>query len=263
MILVDPRWVDMSQQSSPLPDPLAQSVRDLDNQMRDILERQELSVSDKAHLYQKTLQSYLTRINQYRGKPLGMVDIKPQEVMEENEKTEPVLPGSELEKSVLESVPAVMKKKAERLLHHLKQNSDLRWNERGEISLQGQTVKHSNLIDLVNDVLRHRKQTGQPLGWETFATALSQTNIAQDLIGHPERWAYICSQMQTKEDSLPASPKTREYIHSQMQSLTKEDKDTVLPPQKTKETWETLPQQKKKHAKAKQPSKRVWETWEK
>ena len=244
MILVDPRWVDRIQQSSPLPDPVAQSVRDLDNDMRDILERQELSVSDKAHLYQKTLQSYLTRINQYRGKPLGMVDIKPLEGAEE-EKTESVLPGSalEIEKSVLESVPMTMKKKAERLLHHLKQNSDLHWNERGEISLQGQTVKNSNLIDLVNDVLRYRKQAGQPLGWETFATALSQTNIAQDLIGHPERWTYIRSQRQTKEEK---------------------DSAPVLPPQKpqTEETWETLPK-KKKHVKSKQASKRVWEEWEK
>lgn len=266
MLLVDPRWMDKIQQSSPLPDPLAQSIQDLDNQMRDILEQQALSAPEKAHLYQQTLQRYLIRLNQYRGKPLGMVDIKPQEAVEEKEKAEPRVsePDVGLEKSVLESVPAALKKKAERLLHHLKQNSDLRWNERGEISLQGQTIKNSNLIDLVNDVLRQRKHTEQPTGWDTFASALSQTNIAHDLIGHPERWAYISSQMQSssskkEEDRLPppalTPQKTWEYIHSEMESLTKDKENRSLPG--------VTPSEAKKSKKKKQAVKRLWESWEK
>jgi hypothetical protein len=100
-------------------------------------------------------------------------------------------------------VPSVFKKKAERLLHHLKQNPELSWNDRGEISVQGQTIKNSNLIDLVNDVLRQRKNIPQPTGWENFAAALSQTNVPQDLIGHPDRWKYIRGQMQSSEDTAP------------------------------------------------------------
>lgn len=203
MLLVDPRWVDTSLQQS-LPDPLGQSLRELDSQMRVILERQDMTEHDKAQLYFQTLQRYMTRVNQYRDKPLGKVDIA-------QETKEPEAETSEIEKDLLKSVPSTLKKKAAQLLHHLKQNTDLSWNDRGEITFHGQQVKNSNLIDLVNDVLRHRKQTEQPTGWDTFAEALSQTNVAQELIGHPDRWKIIRSRMlKTEPSEAPLKKKKRQ-----------------------------------------------------
>lgn len=217
MMLVDPRWVDTSLQSLPLPDPLGQSLRELDNQMRIILERKDMTEHDKAQLYFQTLHRYMTRVNQYRDKPLGKVDIaQPQETNEtasESTVSESADETSEIEKDVLKSVPFTLKKKATQLLHHLKQNTDLSWNERGEIVLHGQKVKNSNLIDLVNDVLRHRKQSEQPIGWATFAEALSRTNVAQELIGHPDRWKSIRSRMLKTEpqasESWEVTPKKK------------------------------------------------------
>ncbi|PVD18260.1 hypothetical protein C0Q70_20809 [Pomacea canaliculata] len=84
-----------------------------------------------------------------------------------------------------------MKKKAERLLQHFKRNPELTWNDRGEILYEGQAVKNSNLVDLVNDVLRKRKRARSPRGWETFAKALRRMNVSQDLVGHPDRWKFI------------------------------------------------------------------------
>lgn len=51
-----------------------------------------------------------------------------------------------------------MKKKAERFLQRLQQHPQLKWNNQGEIEFEGQLVKNSNLVDLVNDVLRKRKK---------------------------------------------------------------------------------------------------------
>jgi hypothetical protein len=51
--------------------------------------------------------------------------------------------------------------------------------------------------DLVNDVLRKRKYFN-PQGWKTFAEALREANIPQDLIGQEDRWKYI---NQTKRTS--------------------------------------------------------------
>jgi hypothetical protein len=45
-----------------------------------------------------------------------------------------------------------------------------------------ETVQGSNLVDLVNDVLRKRKYFN-PQGWETFGEALREANVPQDLIG--------------------------------------------------------------------------------
>ena len=224
MLLVDPRWIDQ-RQTTPLPDPMSRSLTELDSQMRDILERQDLAEQHKAHLYHQTLQRYLTRFYQIKGRPLGRVDVTPPQ---DTSIADASAETSDVEKNVLDSVPTTLKKKAEQLLHHLKQNSDLGWNERGEITRQGQTIENSNLIDLVNDVLRHRKQTKQPTGWDTFATALNQSNVAKELIGHPDRWQAI--QLQKSAD----------------QQLSQQ--------QQEKTTWET-PVKKRKSRK----EKRVWE----
>ena len=77
MILIDPRLLMNTQSKYAPPDTLNDSLRDLDYQMQQVLEQDELAPHDKAKLYQQTLQRYLTRLNQYRSKPLGLVDIKP------------------------------------------------------------------------------------------------------------------------------------------------------------------------------------------
>ena len=68
-------------------------------------------------------------------------------------------PWGRLEEEVLDSVPRTMKKKVERLLQRLQQHPQFKWNNQGEIEFEGQLVKNSNLVDLVNNVLRKRKKT--------------------------------------------------------------------------------------------------------
>ena len=76
MILIDPRVLAaMKQKQYVSPDTLNDNLRDLDNQMQQVLAREDLSQRDKARLYQHTLQRYLTRLAQYRHRPLGLVDI--------------------------------------------------------------------------------------------------------------------------------------------------------------------------------------------
>lgn len=199
MLLVDPRILEShGSQAPPVPDATSQSIRELDEEMRNVLDQGELDFENKTKMYNQALWRYLRRIGQYREKPLGYVNLKTPEhtVVDESQQVisnEPVA-SSLMEKEVLRSVPNSMQKKAERLLSLVKTNPDLKWNDRGEIFFQGQLIKNSNLVDLVNDVLRRRKRTGKPTGWQTFATALRNMNVAQDLIGHPDRWNYIQSQ---------------------------------------------------------------------
>ena len=80
-----------------------------------------------------------------------------------------------LEKDVLGTVPKSMKRKAERLLQRLQQHPELKWKDQGEIEFQGQRVRNSNLVDLVNDVLR-KKEDFEPTGWKTFTTTLRRMN---------------------------------------------------------------------------------------
>ena len=79
----------------------------------------------------------------------------------------------------------------------MKSSPDISWNEKGELKYKGETVQGSNVVDLVNDVLRKRKYFN-PQGWETFGEALREANVPQDLIGHEDRWRFIT---QTKRTS--------------------------------------------------------------
>lgn len=75
MILMDPRLLEMQRYTPP--DAITDNLRELDSQMQQVLESENLSFDEKATLYNQTLQRYLTRLAQYKTRPLGLVDIKP------------------------------------------------------------------------------------------------------------------------------------------------------------------------------------------
>jgi hypothetical protein len=82
------------------------------------------------------------------------------------------------------------------------------WNEKGELKYKGETVQGSNVVDLVNDVLRKRKYFN-PQGRETFGEALREANVPQDLIDHEDRWRYITQMKRTaRSPNLPKSTKS-------------------------------------------------------
>ena len=163
----------LQRKAPPVPDAATESLRDMDQQMRGVLDRNDMNLEDKANLYQQTLWRYLKRFGQYKDKPLGTVQIR------QDERTKAVLSGSEtpatdegkndpavIEQDVLQSVPKTMRSRAERLLQRLKSHPGVTWNPRGEIEYQGQLIKDSSLTDLVNDVLRERRNIAEPVGLE-------------------------------------------------------------------------------------------------
>jgi hypothetical protein len=98
-----------------------------------------------------------------------------------------------------------MKTKAELLVRKMKAHPNIAWSEKGELKYKGETVRGSNVVDLVNDVLRKRKYFNLQ-GWETFGETLVEANVPQDLIYHDDRWRYIS---QTKR-----TPRSRKRQHS-------------------------------------------------
>ena len=96
-------------------------------------------------------------------------------------------PISGLEATVLATVPKTMQAKASRLMEHLKR--DIAWTARGELIHEGVPVVGSNVVDLVNDLLRKRKTA--PTGWQPFARQLRAINLPMTLVGNVSRRAYI------------------------------------------------------------------------
>ena len=116
-------------------------------------------------------------------------------------------------------------------MQRLKDHPDVKWNSLGEFEYQGQSIKNSNLTDLVNDVLRKRKRSVAPLGWETFANVLQRINVPQDLVGNLARWSYM------RKSDWFNSPRTPE-ISPRNVDLTsvKKQREPVDDPFKQRET---------------------------
>lgn len=76
---MDPRLLENLQQQKSYtpPEPISDNMRDLDFQMQMILDRADLNSRDKARLYHYTLQRCMHRLDQYKNRPLGLVEIKP------------------------------------------------------------------------------------------------------------------------------------------------------------------------------------------
>ncbi len=160
--------------------------------------RHDLPADVKVKLYNQVLQRYNTYDEQRKATPIimQMVDSL-QPAKEVPTREAPV--ADHIEQETLESVPPRMQKKAKLIINRIKNSSDLQWTPKGELVYKGQVVENTNVSDLVNDMLRKRKHF-EPTGWQTFAQALKDTNVPQDLIGHQERWNWMQRQSQVSQD---------------------------------------------------------------
>ena len=95
--------------------------------------------------------------------------------------------SSGIEADVVDTVPKTMQAKARRFMEHLIR--DVAWTARGEIIHEGVAVAGSNVVDLVNDLLRKRKS--DPTGWQPFVRQLRAINLPMELVGNVARRSYI------------------------------------------------------------------------
>ena len=190
MALVDPRLLDTLRSPPPPPatDTLGKKVQALDDEMKTILDRKDLDDGTKVILYNQVLQRYNVLVDKRIKEPLRVVTVNESEVTSESGSEGTArAPISGLEATVLATVPKTMKAKASRLMEHLKR--DIAWTARGELIHEGVPVVGSNVVDLVNDLLRKRKTA--PTGWQPFARQLRAINLPMTLVGNVSRRAYI------------------------------------------------------------------------
>ena len=199
MALVDPRLLERLQQR-PQGSMAERAMVRLDNAMEDILNRQDVPEDAKVKLYQQVLQRHLTYDDKREPAKVQLVVKRPAlpSAMGELEK-EPLATQKEnemdsIEEEIVESAPKNAKSKVQLLLKRMKQDPNLGWTERGELMVNGSVIPNTQINDLVQDVLRKRKNY-QPRGWETFARALAENNVPQDLVGNLDRWHYIQRQV--------------------------------------------------------------------
>ena len=81
---------------------------------------------------------------------------------------------------IISTVPVKMRSRAQALLNLLS-GTNISWTATGEVIIDGNCIKNSNICDLLKYVLCNYK-TYKPLGFETFVNALATNNIPETLI---------------------------------------------------------------------------------
>ena len=217
MVLVPENTLERLQQRRQiLTPPVTQTLKNLDSEMGDILSSTQLDDEQKAKLYNQVLQRYLTYYDQRKGQPLHVkltnpkpVETpKPDEESKETSKesTEVETTPSAVEEEVIKSVPKLYKAAARQLLDKIKDNRNvLHWNEKGELMYENKPISGSHVVDLVNDMLRHRKGF-EPVGWSVFARGLARMNVPENLVRNPQRQSAIREFKTRVREETPESP---------------------------------------------------------
>ena len=107
------------------------------------------------------------------------------------------------DKQIIDSVPKTMQNRANLLIQKLKDHSDvISWNENGQLVLEGSIIPNSNIVDLVNDVMRKRKGFN-PEHSNTLAKALAKINVPGDYLRNPDRIDSICFYRRLQDSQAP------------------------------------------------------------
>ena len=201
MALIEPRLLESLQQQQQQHQPschdhrpqgmLEEKLCQLDQAMQHILDRKDVSQEEKLKLYHQNLQKYL--LYKDKAEPMTVKVIGEPSLPEPHTMAPPAVEEEtqeSIEAEIIQSAPKNLRHKASVLLRRLKQDDNIAWNTKGELVYKGDVVPNTHIHDLVQDVLRKRK-THVPVGWQTFARALRESNVPQDLVGNLERWQWM------------------------------------------------------------------------
>lgn len=186
------RWKEEQIQRPRLPpNPNVSATASLQRDLSSVMADDEMSEAEKAQLFGQTLHKFKSAHKKaLEEQSLKLPSLTPSS-------------SSRMNQLILDSVPSTMKRKAQLLLSILKDNPNMTWDDDGTVKLYGKAIQGSNVIDLVNDVLRHRKGS-EPTGWQPFAEGLREMNIPQDVIGNRDRWDWMHRGV--------SSPRTPEFV---------------------------------------------------
>ncbi|KAF4530050.1 hypothetical protein B566_EDAN018292 [Ephemera danica] len=153
-------------------------IKTIESQLDSVLSDASLDDRNKWKKYSDIFQRLMLRLKE-SNEP---VSLKIEESTDNFGLRESAQPNVE---RIVREVPKIYQNKAGLLLDRIQQ-SEIKWNERGEITVHGIKVPGSNISDLVNDVLRKRKDSN-PIGWQKFSEELHRINVPQEFIGNPDR----------------------------------------------------------------------------
>ena len=226
MVLVPEDFMEMLERKENIQNvPLTKSLIRIDKKMDDVLEDTNKPTDDKVAQYNQNLQRFLdvqekkrqyiptVKIHQESASPRTSQEKQPTtEGLDNSSESQAVARQSPLsEDEILQSIPKNSRTLARSMINRLKANSEhVTWNSKGEITVNGHSIPSSNIIDLVNDQLRSRKDFN-PKGWERFTETLHEMNMPKYLMRNEKRRSHIA---QLHKQETPVLPKPSENYNN-------------------------------------------------
>ena len=136
---------------------------------------------------------------------------------------------SPIQENVFRSLPKTFQGPAHVLMKELENFPNIiNWDTNKEVTIEGQKLKGSNIIDLIGDVLRNRK-TLPPVHSSTFLKMMADLNIPEEFIKNKGR----ISKFQSYKKGT-----TREHQVERAKRILA--KKTGPPPRKRKFPWKSI-----------------------
>lgn len=152
----------------------AREIHELDRNMLNIINDQSLTDREKVAEYNSTLTEFQTMSkektissNQKPTKELKGINISSNTVSPQHE---------------LIGIPKTYHNKAKNLLELLKSTHDVQISENGEVTIGRETIRGSNIADLLNKTVNPNAKIQSLAGWSRFQTVLKEGNIPQTLL---------------------------------------------------------------------------------
>ena len=99
-----------------------------------------------------------------------------------------MIPPVPIQHNVFSSLPKTFQGPAHILLNELKNFPDwINWGKNNEVTINGEHLPGSNIVDLIGDVLRSRKTTLPPPHSSTFLEMLANLNVPEEFIKNKMR----------------------------------------------------------------------------
>lgn len=189
MVLVPQESLQVTQNLSPSVQTPGDPVTRLDAEMSNVLMSDEKDDREKWNQFQQFFSRFLQTIH---PKPVvKTVDQNQQQQMEEiqaESETFSTIPKISDEK-IIDSVPQPYQKVAKKFVQELSLLPDnkFRWDKSGRVYINDNVIPNSSISDLLNDVVRKRKNF-LAVGRKPFAQFLKDQSVPKRYIGNQDFW---------------------------------------------------------------------------
>ena len=141
--------------------PLESALNNIDKSMHNVLNNNNMNNHEKDKIYTQKLGNYISMRDRQNRQTI-------------QSKKWPV--------DTVDTLPKKYQTRGKALMKYIQSDDDIQWDELGQMSLNGNLIEKSNIVDLLHDSLRARKTSQKPKGWKELCRHFRSKNIPQELI---------------------------------------------------------------------------------